>query len=131
MRLLIDTNRYTDMDDGVPEVVRRFESADELWLPLIVLGELFAGFELGDRKDQNEKQLRDFFEQLPVGVLLPNEDTARRYGEVFRILRMRGTPIPTNDMWIAARAIQHDLILDTRDQHFRHVPGLKLVDPTP
>jgi len=127
MRLLIDTNRYSDMDEGDPEVVKRFESASELWLPLIVLGELFAGFGLGDRNNLNEKQLHDFMERLSVGLLFPDETTARHYGEVFRILRGQGTPIPTNDMWIAAQALQHGLTLDTRDQHFQHVPGLKLV----
>ncbi len=127
MRLLIDTNRYSDMDEGDPEVVQRFESAKELWLPIIVLGELFAGFELGNRKDLNEKQLKDFIERLSVVLLHLDETTARYYGEIFRVLRLHGTPIPTNDIWIAALALQHDLTLDSRDQHFQHVPGLKLV----
>jgi tRNA(fMet)-specific endonuclease VapC len=127
MRLLIDTNCYVDMDDGDPVVVARLESATELWLSVIVLGELFAGFELGDRKELNEKQLRDFLRRPSVGVLHPDEGTARCYGVVFRDLRRQGTPIPTNDIWIAARAIQHNLTLDARDRHFHHVPGLKLV----
>jgi predicted nucleic acid-binding protein len=126
MRLLIDTNRYADMDAGDLEVIQRFESADELWLPLIVLGELYAGFELGDRKEQNEEQLGEFLDQSYAGVLYPDEGTAHRYGEVFALLRRRGTPIPTNDMWIAALALQHDLTLDTRDVHFERVPGLRL-----
>lgn len=127
MRLLIDTNRYSDMDAGDRAVVERFEAATELWLPLIVLGELFSGFELGARPAENEKQLEGFLSQPQVGVLFPTEQTARRYGAVFSILRRQGTPIPTNDIWIAAQALEHDLVLDTRDSHFEHVPGLMLV----
>ncbi|MCI0492474.1 MAG: type II toxin-antitoxin system VapC family toxin [Planctomycetes bacterium] len=129
MRLLVDTNRYADMDAGVPEVVERFESASELWLSLIVLGELYAGFVLGGRKESNEKNLRGFLNKPSVGVLFPNEETARYYGDIFQAVRRQGTPLPTNDLWIAAQALQHDLTLDTRDQHFQHVPGLKLVLP--
>jgi len=61
-------------------------------------------------------------------MLLPDLETARHYAEVNQNLRRRGTPIPTNDIWIAALALQHDLTLDTRDKHFQHVPGLKLID---
>lgn len=58
--------------------------------------------------------------------MYPNEDTARQYGELFAKLRRQGTPIPTNDIWIAALALQYDLTLDTRDEHFKRVPDLKL-----
>ena len=126
MRLLIDTNRYSDMDAGDPAVVERFESVSELWLPLVVLGELFAGFELGTLPEKNEQQLDDFLSKPRVGILFPTQLTARRYGELFSILRRQGTPIPTNDIWIAAQALEHGLTLDTRDSHFQHVPGLKL-----
>jgi predicted nucleic acid-binding protein len=114
------------MDAGDPAVIQRFESAEEIWLPLIALGELYAGFELGDRKDQNEEQLSDFLSQPTVDVLYPNEDTALQHGEIFAHLRRQGTPIPTNDIWIAGLALQYDLTLDTRDDHIKRVPGLKL-----
>lgn len=119
------------MDDGDADVIQRFESASELWLPIIAMGEQFAGFALGTRRAQNENQLQDFLQKPSVGVLLPDEETARFYGGTFQVLRLQGTPIPTNDIWIAALALQHDLTLDTGDAHFQHVPRLKLVTVSP
>ena len=127
MRLLIDTNRYADMDRGDPDVLLRFESAAELWLPLIVLGELRSGFAVGKRRKSNETQLRKFMSKPLVGLLIPDEETTYYYADIIQKLRRRGTPIPTNDVWIAAQALQHNLTLDTRDEHFRHVPRLKLL----
>jgi tRNA(fMet)-specific endonuclease VapC len=127
MRILIDTNCYSEIDEGDPEAIGRVQSATEVWVPLIVLGELYAGFELGTRRDRNEKQLEDFLSQPTVRVLLPDKETARQYGRVFQTLRRQGTPIPTNDIWIAALALQHDLILDSADKHFLYVPGLMLL----
>jgi tRNA(fMet)-specific endonuclease VapC len=127
MRILIDTNCYSEIDEGDPETINRVQSATEVWVPLIVLGELYAGFELGSQKEQNEKQLESFLSRPSVGVLLPDHETAHRYGQVFQSLRRQGTPIPTNDVWIAALALQHDLVLDSADKHFTYVPGLMLL----
>jgi len=128
MRLAIDTNRYVDMDEGVTEVVKRLEAAEEVWIPVIVLGELVPGFEIGEQKQKNEEQLIEFIDRLSAGILVPDQMTARTYGEVVSALRKQGTPIPTNDIWIAALSIQHDLVLDTRDSHFQKVPNLKLLE---
>jgi tRNA(fMet)-specific endonuclease VapC len=128
VRLLIDTNRYTDFDYGVPEVVERFDMADELWLSLIVLGELRGGFAAGSKRQQNEQEFERFLARPNVKVLGLNEASADHYASVYSMLHRQGTLIPTNDMWIAAQALQHDLTLDTRDQHFRHVPGLMLIE---
>lgn len=131
MKLLIDSNRYTDFARGVADVVNRFESADELWMSLIVLGELRGGFALGSKGHKNEKALKQFLKRTAVHVLVLDEESVGHYAAIYSNLRRRGKPIPTNDMWIAALAIQHDLTLDTRDQHFQHVPGLKLVAAQP
>ena len=127
MRILIDTNCYSEIDEGDPETISRVESATELWVPLIVLGELYTGFELGSQKERNEKQLEGFLSRPSVGVLFPDGDTARHYGRIFQSLRRQGTPIPTNDIWIAALALQHQLVLDSADKHFAYVPGLLLL----
>ena len=127
MRILIDTNCYSEIDEGDAETINRVQSATEVWVPLIVLGELYAGFELGSQKERNENQLDSFLSQPSVGVLLPDKETARQYGQVFQLLRRQGTPIPTNDIWIAALALQHDLVLDSADKHFMYVPGLLLL----
>lgn len=131
MRLLIDSNRYTDFARGVPDVVARFESADELWVSLIVLGELRGGFAFGSKRRKNEEALEKFLSRPEVQVLVLDEQTVEHYAFVYSSLRRKGTPIPTNDIWIAALAIHHDLTLDSRDQHFQHVPGLKLVTTQP
>lgn len=125
--ILIDTNRYSDFDAGVPEVVERYERADQIWLPLIVLAELRSGFALGKHESENQSNLSAFLKYENVDVLSPTEETTQFYARVFAQLRRAGTPIPTNDIWIAALAIQHDLQLDTRDAHFQKVEGIKLV----
>ena len=128
MRLLIDTNRYSDFDSGNPEIVARYESASQIWLSLIVIGELRAGFAGGNQCEENEIALKEFLAKYGAAVLVPNGETTLVYAEIFVALKRQGTPIPTNDIWIASQALQYDLTLDTRDEHFRHVPGLKLVD---
>jgi tRNA(fMet)-specific endonuclease VapC len=127
VRLLIDSNRFTDFARGDTDVVARFESADELWMSLIVLGELCGGFAFGTRRQSNEQALNKFLRRPMVQVLALDEETVDYYASIYASLRKNGTPIPTNDMWIAALAVQHDLMLDTRDRHFQHVPGLQLV----
>jgi tRNA(fMet)-specific endonuclease VapC len=128
VRLIFDTNRYTDFARGTPEVVSRFESAEELWLSIIVLGESRAGFAVGSKRRENEEKFEEFLARPRVKVLKLDETTADQYAIVYSMLHRQGTLIPTNDMWTAAQALQHDLTLDTRDQHFQHVPGLKLVE---
>ncbi len=127
MRILIDTNCYSEIDGGDTDAISRIESATEVWVPLIVLAELHSGFELGVHKEQNERQLEGFLSRPNVGVLLPDVDTARQYGKIFQSLRQQGTPIPTNDIWIAALALQYDLVLDTSDKHFIYVPDLAIL----
>lgn len=127
MRLLLETNRYGDLVAQDLAVVARVQQASEVWLSLITVGELLAGFAHGSRQQANEQQLQQLLALQGVGLLLLDHGTARRYAEVSAHLRRQGTPIPTNDIWIAAQALQHQLTLDTRDGHFHQVPGLKLV----
>lgn len=124
MRLAIDVNRYRDFVDGVADVVDRFERADEIWMPLMVLAELRAGFLYGSRSARNEQVLHRFLGKPGVGVLAPDTDTTHHYARLFVQLRKQGTPIPTNDLWIASLVVQHDLTLDSRDRHFEHLPQL-------
>ena len=118
VRLALDTNRYTDLCRGNVSVVETVELAHEVWLPFIVLGELRAGFAVGSQGRRNEAVLRRFLLKSGVGVLYADEQTTHHYGSVYRQLRKQGTPIPTNDMWIAALVLQHSLVLYARDAHF-------------
>ena len=127
MRLALDTNRYTDLCRGDAPVVERVEAADEVWLPLIVLGELRAGFAVGNQGPRNEAILRRFLLKPGVDVLYADEQTTHHYANVYRQLRKQGTPMPTNDMWIAALVLQHSLMLYDRDAHFDALPQLTRV----
>jgi tRNA(fMet)-specific endonuclease VapC len=124
VRLALDTNRYTDLCRGDVSVVETVEFADEVWLPYMVLGELRAGFAVGSQGPRNEAVLRRFLLKSGVRVLYANEQTTHHYAAVYRQLRKQGTPIPTNDMWIAALVLQHSLLLFARDTHFDALPQL-------
>jgi tRNA(fMet)-specific endonuclease VapC len=127
VRLALDTNRYTDLCEGDKSVTESVRFADEVWLSFVVLGELRAGFAVGSRGPRNEAVLRRFLMKHGVGVLYPDEQTTHHYGAVYRQLRKQGTPIPTNDMWIAALVLQHSLVLCARDAHFEVLPQLPRV----
>ena len=127
MRLALDTNRYTDLCRGDRVVVEVVELADEVWLPFIVLGELRAGFAVGSQGPRNEAILRRFLLKPGVSVLYADEQTTHHYASLYRQLRKQGTPIPTNDMWIAALVLQHSLTLYDRDLHFDALPQLARV----
>jgi len=127
VRLALDTNRYTDLCRGDRAVVEVVELAAEVWLPFIVLGELRAGFAVGTQGPRNEAVLRRFLLKPGVAVLYADEQTTHHYATVYRQLRKQGTPIPTNDMWIAALVLQHSLTLYDRDAHFDHIAQLTRV----
>jgi tRNA(fMet)-specific endonuclease VapC len=124
MRIAIDTNRYVDFAKGLPEAVERFRRADEILVPFVVLGELRAGFAGGVRTGENEANLVRFLDSRRVDVVFADEDTTHHYARLFHQLRRQGTPIPTNDLWIAALVIQYELHLFARDLHFDHLPQI-------
>ncbi|MEQ1862540.1 MAG: type II toxin-antitoxin system VapC family toxin [Chthoniobacteraceae bacterium] len=126
MRVALDTNAYSDFLRGVPGRVRVVQAAERLFLPLIVLGELRAGFAAGSREEENVETLRQFLASPRASVLVPDETTTEHYARVFVQLRRKGVGIPTNDLWIAALVLQHDLELCSSDAHFEHVEGLRL-----
>jgi tRNA(fMet)-specific endonuclease VapC len=127
LKLALDTNRYTDLCRGERSVVETVEVADEVWLPFIVIGELRAGFAVGTQGPRNEATLRRFLLKPDVAVLFADEQTTHHYATLYRQLRKQGTPMPTNDMWIAALVLQHSLTLYDRDAHFDSLPQLTRV----
>ena len=124
MRIAIDTNRYVDFAKGLPEAASRLRAVDQILIPLIVLGELRAGFLGGSRAPENEANLVRFLNSPRVDVLLADEETTHHYARLFHQLRRQGTPIPSNDVWIAALVVQHQLYLFARDDHFDHLPQI-------
>ena len=124
MRLALDTNAYREAADGKPRAVELLRRADEIHVPFVVLGELRAGFAAGTIGKKNEARLTEFLNSPRVRILLADEQTTHAYAVVFAQLRRQGTPIPTNDLWIAALVTQHDLPLLTSDRHFSHLPQI-------
>ena len=124
MRVAIDTNRYVDLCKGAAETLEVLETADEVILPFVVLAELRAGFLLGRRQADNERALHRLLLKDGVEVLYADDQTTHHYATLFRQLRKQGTPIPTNDLWLAALVVQHNLALHARDRHFDHLPQL-------
>lgn len=112
---------------GDAHATAALENATEIHLPLIVLGELLAGFAASARAQANRDDLAQFMALARVHLMRPDEKTARHYADLYAVLRRQGTPIPANDLWIAALARQHRLPLFTFDAHFRNVPGVTLV----
>jgi len=124
VRVALDTNRLTDLFQGDSELADRLGECDEVWLPLMVLAEMKAGFHGGSQQHRNEVLLQSFLAKPTVGIMLPARETAEHYARLFVQLKRAGTPIPDNDLWIAALALEHDLQLITRDNHFKNVPQL-------
>ena len=122
MNIAPDTHAYRDFMRGDGNRVRVVRTARAIALPLIVLGELRAGFAAGNRESANAANLRRFLASPRVSVLLPDEQTTHQYAQLHFQLRAKGAAIPTNDLWIAALVVQHDLLLCTSDRHFRQLP---------
>src|SRR4051794_36865415 len=126
-RILLDTNAYSALMKGLPPALEAAREADEIYLSATVLGELLAGFAAGTRRSKNERQLAEFLESPRVSVIDVDDDTAARYAAIYHGLRAAGTPIPANDLWIAASAMQHGLRVVTLDAHFQRVPQILTV----
>lgn len=122
MNVALDTNAYSDFMRGNLQRVEIVRAARSISVPLIVLGELRAGFAAGDRESTNAANLQRFLSSPRVAVLLPDEQTAHHYARLYLQLRGQGASIPTNDLWIASLVVQHGLVLCTSDRHFRQLP---------
>ena len=122
-RCLLDTNIVIALFANEFSITRRLGEAEEVFTPSIVLGELYYGARRSKRVQENVARIEEFAERSTV--LACDTETARRYGEVKDRLRHQGRPIPENDIWIAAIALQYDLTLAARDAHFEKVNDLK------
>ena len=115
------------MSRGREAIVDTLERADAVCLPFVVVGELRAGFASGTRGVANERELARFTALPDVSVLHSTDATSRHYAMLRRQLRERGTPFPTNALWIAALVIEHDLSLCSLEAHFEHLPQIRVV----
>ena len=127
-RLLLDTNVYSAFKRGEPMAVELVAHADEIVVNAVVLGELVAGFVVGSQERRNREELTMFLASPRVRTVAVDDATAGFYARLFALLRSKGRPIPTNDLWIAASALQHGLVLATFDGHFAAIEGLATED---
>jgi tRNA(fMet)-specific endonuclease VapC len=125
-RIIIDTNFYTAFKRNDPEALFLLQRAEYIGINTVILGELLAGFRCGAKEKQNRIELEQFLNSARVYTIALNDETAEFYAQVFSELRQIGRPIPTNDLWLAASALQHGLALATLDDHFRAINGLLL-----
>jgi tRNA(fMet)-specific endonuclease VapC len=125
MRIVLDTSAYSHFRGNHSEVVDRIAAADLVYLPTIVLGELEAAFRIGRRTADNRAKLEEFLHEDFVRVLAVTSEVARRYGELFVELRAAGTPLPVNDIWIAAATIDAGAKLVTFDSDFDRITRLE------
>lgn len=125
-KLLIDTNVYVAFKRNDPNVTDLLRQADSIALNTVVMGELLAGFKGGIREIVNRKELDQFLDSPRVEMLSLDESSADFFSLVFNNLKKIGKPIPTNDIWIAASALQYGRTLATLDSHFLYVSGLFL-----
>ncbi len=121
-RILLDTSAYSAMARGLDEAARHVRQSAEIHVTPIVLGELYAGFARGTLQKANLEDLQKFLESPRVQIDVIDPETAGRYAVIFNDLRRRGNPVPTNDIWIAASAMQHGLTVVTADSHFSSIP---------
>ncbi|MBS1895744.1 MAG: type II toxin-antitoxin system VapC family toxin [Actinobacteria bacterium] len=117
----VDTSAYSNFRRGNEELAALLDRAEMVGMPAVALGELRTGFLLGGRRQSNESALDTFLANPVVRVLTVDAETSRHYAEIVVELRKAGTPVPTNDIWIAATAARHGASVLTCDDHFHRI----------
>ncbi len=129
MKVLLDTNAYTALFRGHKGVAARVRRAEQVLISVIVAGELLFGFRNGSRYEANRTELEDFIASPYVALLPVTLVTSDRFGRIAASLRRKGRPLPTNDIWIAAHAMESGAELISFDRHFDEVDGIAWVQP--
>lgn len=127
MRICLDTSAYSAFKRGHVGALDAIQRAREIVLPAVVIGELLAGFRMGDRQRVNLRELDSFLVSPRVRVASIDAETGQRYAQILVYCRQQGSPIPSNDMWIAASAMQWGLRVLTSDTHFARLPQISLL----
>lgn len=126
---VVDTNVLSEVFNGDSSLIDLLGGFESICIPVTVLGELLFGFLLGTRERENRQRLDQFLSQPSVDVVDLSSYTAEYYALLMTALRKKGTPLPTNDVWIAAAACSEKVPLVSRDKHFLNIPGLQLIVP--
>jgi len=124
MKLLLDTNAYVGFKRNLTHLVEIIVGAEWIFFSPVVLGELMFGFRNGTKFKENMKGLNEFLQHDVVEIAQIGKITSDRYSRIAAQLKRRGTPIPSNDIWIAAQTMEYGAELITSDQHFSKIDGL-------
>lgn len=127
-KIILDTNAYVGFLRGDEKVLAYLAQAGHVYMPVFVLGELYAGFRAGKKEKADKKNLQIFLSKSTVSVLEATIETAEIFGLIKDSLRTSVNPIPVNDVWIGAHALETGSVLVTYDRHFSVIPGLRLWD---
>ena len=130
MKILLDTNAYSRLKWGDSALASLVRQAERIVFSVVVVGELQYGFRRGTRYERNIAVLDDFLANPYVGLLPVGSVTADRFGRIAAALREKGRPIPTNDVWIAAHAMESGAELISYDRHFGFIDGLVWTQPS-
>lgn len=122
--VLFDTNAYASFKKSDAATVEIVQHAESIVISPIVIGELLVGFEGGNKAKQNKIELQKFLESSRIAVYPITLDTSHYFSQIFCTLKSKGKPIPTNDIWIAAQALEHGCVVCTHDKHFSFIEGL-------
>ena len=126
MKIVLDTNIYCDFAEGLPDAVDAVATyGQSIFIPSVVLGELFFGFMKGSRQQFNEKKVRQVVSRLKIEIIDVNTDVARKYATIYLSFQKKGIKIPINDVWIAACCMEMGGTLLTRDKHFELVDQIE------
>ena len=125
-KVLLDTNAYTKLLAGEARIVDIIGNVQTVYMSIFVLGELYSGFAGGQKEKENQEVLCNFLHKSPVKILNATSETAEIFGQAKHSLKRAGTPIPINNVWIRAHALESGSVLITFDKHFQQVPGLRL-----
>jgi len=123
-KVLIDTNIYSLAMKGDKDIIDTLRKIDQIGISTISIGELFSGFKGGKYEEKNKNEVDIFLDSPRVIILTIDVETADYYASILNDLREKGTPIPTNDIWIAASAFQNGFKLFSKDKHFNFISGL-------
>jgi tRNA(fMet)-specific endonuclease VapC len=127
VNIVMDTNAYSAFFKGNEQVKAHLERSDRIYIPSIVSGELFAGFNQGNRREINYAEFTHFMNFPGITIKAIDHNEAVIYGHLIQQLKKNGTPIPSNDLWIATVALSLGLPLLTRDTHFEVITGLQTI----
>jgi len=130
MKILLDTNAYSKLKQGDPALASLVRTAERIVFSVVVVGELQYGFRRGTRYARNLAELDDFLSNPYVDLIPVGSVTADRFGRIAAALRAKGRPIPTNDVWIAAHAMESGAELISCDRHFEFIDGLVWARPS-